>query len=192
MLAESATSTYSSKKAALRSATSSIPTSAGDKRWPGCARSVIASPYCARHSSVSWDLTIGRNPLWVAKQHGHSITTMSRVYAAWAEDAIEADIKAIDRAVQPARSAAETLLGGAADAASAITASDSARSKPDTVGRTSFGSRFGSPRQRPDTKCRNRKGNGWRRERDSNPRRAFDPYTLSRGAPSTTRPSLRL
>src|SRR6266478_680939 len=32
----------------------------------------------------------------------------------------------------------------------------------------------------------------WRRERDSNPRRAFDPYTLSRGAPSTTRPSLRL
>ena len=32
----------------------------------------------------------------------------------------------------------------------------------------------------------------WRRERDSNPRRAFDPYALSRGAPSTTRPSLRL
>src|SRR6266404_5037960 len=31
----------------------------------------------------------------------------------------------------------------------------------------------------------------WRRERDSNPRRAFDPYTLSRGAPSTARPSLR-
>src|SRR5215467_469736 len=25
----------------------------------------------------------------------------------------------------------------------------------------------------------------WRRERDSNPRWAFDPYTLSRGAPST-------
>jgi hypothetical protein len=32
----------------------------------------------------------------------------------------------------------------------------------------------------------------WRRVRDSNPRRAFDPYTLSRGAPSTTRPTLRL
>ncbi len=27
-------------------------------------------PYCARHSSVSWNLMIGRNPLWVAKQHG--------------------------------------------------------------------------------------------------------------------------
>src|ERR1700730_11157652 len=31
----------------------------------------------------------------------------------------------------------------------------------------------------------------WRRERDSNPRWAFGPYALSRGAPSTTRPSLR-
>ena len=31
----------------------------------------------------------------------------------------------------------------------------------------------------------------WRRVRDSNPRWAFDPYTLSRGAPSTTRPTLR-
>jgi hypothetical protein len=36
-----------------------------------------------------------------------------------------------------------------------------------------------------------RKALFWRRERDSNPRRAFDPYTLSRGAPSTARPSLR-
>ncbi len=31
----------------------------------------------------------------------------------------------------------------------------------------------------------------WRRERDSNPRYAFGVYALSRGAPSTTRPSLR-
>src|SRR3984885_16333767 len=31
----------------------------------------------------------------------------------------------------------------------------------------------------------------WRRGRDSNPRWAFDPYALSRGAPSTTRPPLR-
>src|SRR5258707_15796345 len=33
--------------------------------------------------------------------------------------------------------------------------------------------------------------NAWRRGRDSNPRWAFDPYALSRGAPSTTRPPLR-
>jgi hypothetical protein len=32
----------------------------------------------------------------------------------------------------------------------------------------------------------------WRRERDSNPRYAFDVYTLSRRAPSTTRPPLRI
>ena len=32
----------------------------------------------------------------------------------------------------------------------------------------------------------------WRRERDSNPRRAFNPYSLSRGALSTTQPSLRI
>ena len=31
----------------------------------------------------------------------------------------------------------------------------------------------------------------WRRERDSNPRWAFDPYALSRGAPSASRPSLQ-
>ncbi len=31
----------------------------------------------------------------------------------------------------------------------------------------------------------------WRRGRDSNPRWTFDPYSLSRGAPSTTRPPLQ-
>ena len=31
----------------------------------------------------------------------------------------------------------------------------------------------------------------WRRGRDSNPRWAFNPYSLSRGAPSATRPPLR-
>jgi integrase len=68
-------------------------------------------PYCARHSSVSWDLMIGHNPLWVAKQHGHSITTMLRVYAAWAEGAIESDIKAIKRAMRsgPTQAAATAV-----------------------------------------------------------------------------------
>ena len=33
---------------------------------------------------------------------------------------------------------------------------------------------------------------GWRRGRDSNPRWAFDPYALSRGAPSAARPPLHL
>jgi len=57
-------------------------------------------PYTARHSSVSWNLMIDKNPLWVAKQHGHSIETMLRVYAAWAEGAVEADVAAIKRSMK--------------------------------------------------------------------------------------------
>jgi hypothetical protein len=58
-------------------------------------------PYTARHSSVSWNLMAGRNPLWVAKQHGHSICTMLRVYAAWADDAVESEVDAIKRSMNP-------------------------------------------------------------------------------------------
>jgi hypothetical protein len=39
----------------------------------------------------------GKNPLWVAKQHGHSIATMLRAYAAWAEGTAEVDMEAIKR-----------------------------------------------------------------------------------------------
>jgi hypothetical protein len=42
---------------------------------------------------------IGRNPLWVAKQHGHSLLTMLRVYAAWTADAPESDAVAIREAM---------------------------------------------------------------------------------------------
>ncbi len=58
-------------------------------------------PYTARHSSVSWNLMIGKNPLWVSRQHGHSISTMLRVYAAWAEGATETDVGAIRRSMNP-------------------------------------------------------------------------------------------
>ena len=56
-------------------------------------------PYNARHSSVSWNLMVGKNPLWVAKQHGHSVQTMLEVYAAWTGGASEADIEAIRQAM---------------------------------------------------------------------------------------------
>jgi integrase len=72
-------------------------------RWKRTLQSMKAryrEPYNARHSSVSWNLMIGRNPLWVAKQHGHSVQTMLEVYAAWTEGAKEADIEAIKRAVE--------------------------------------------------------------------------------------------
>ena len=56
------------------------------KRWRATLTSLklrYRRPYTARHSSVSWSLMVGKNPLWVAKQHGHSISTMLRVYTAW-------------------------------------------------------------------------------------------------------------
>jgi hypothetical protein len=42
---------------------------------------------------------VGKNVLWVAKQHGHNIVTMLRIYAAWAEGAVEADVEAIKRSM---------------------------------------------------------------------------------------------
>jgi integrase len=62
-------------------------------------------PYTARHSSVSWNLMLGKNVLWVAKQHGHSIITMLRIYAAWTEGAVEADVTAIERSMMLTRTA---------------------------------------------------------------------------------------
>lgn len=56
--------------------------------------------YNARHSSVTWNLMIGKNPLWVAKQHGHSVQTMLEVYAAWLDGTTEADLLAIKRAME--------------------------------------------------------------------------------------------
>jgi hypothetical protein len=43
----------------------------------------------------------GKNPLWVAKQHGHSICTMLRVYAAWTDSAIESEIDAVKHSMNP-------------------------------------------------------------------------------------------
>jgi integrase len=73
------------------------------ERWRHTLQSLqlrYRKPYCARHSSVSWNLMIGKNPLWVAKQHGPSVTTMFRVYSAWAEGAEAAAIQAIKRAMK--------------------------------------------------------------------------------------------
>jgi hypothetical protein len=42
---------------------------------------------------------IGKNPLFVSKQHGHSVTTMWRTYAAWIDGALESDIALIQAAM---------------------------------------------------------------------------------------------
>jgi integrase len=59
----------------------------------------VRRPYCVRHSCVSWNLMLGKNPLWVARQHGHSVRTMLEVYAAWADGAVESDLTAIRRSM---------------------------------------------------------------------------------------------
>jgi hypothetical protein len=67
-------------------------------RWQRTLRRLAIryrKPYLARHTSVSWNLIIGRPPLLVAKEHGHRIATLFAVYAAWIEGALEADITAI-------------------------------------------------------------------------------------------------
>jgi integrase len=56
--------------------------------------------YATRHTSVSWNLAIGTSPLRVAKDHGHSVATMWRVYAAWMQGAVDADIETIKCAMQ--------------------------------------------------------------------------------------------
>lgn len=55
-------------------------------------------PYSARHSSVTWNLMLGKNFLWVAEQHGHSPEVMLRTYAKWTKGKTDADIDAIRRA----------------------------------------------------------------------------------------------
>lgn len=89
----------------------------------------------------------GKSPLWVAKQHGHSISTMLGVYSAWCDGAVPADIKAIRRAMASRPDAN-------AEAARALEA-------------VSFGTGFGTGHHRKRAKCSKRIGKYWRGERDS-------------------------
>jgi len=72
------------------------------RRWRKTLQSLkvrYRRPYTARQTSVIWCLMAGKNPLWVTKQHGHSIATMLRAYAAWAEGTAEVDVEAIKRSM---------------------------------------------------------------------------------------------
>lgn len=42
---------------------------------------------------------LGKNPLWVARQHGHSVRTVLDTYAAWLDGSTESDLIAITRAL---------------------------------------------------------------------------------------------
>lgn len=56
-------------------------------------------PYNARYSSVSWNLMMGKSPLWVSKQHGQRPETMFRAYVAWTEGAPESEVAVIREAL---------------------------------------------------------------------------------------------
>ncbi|MDB6042821.1 MAG: Bbp50 [Gammaproteobacteria bacterium] len=67
-------------------------------------------PYNARHSRVSWNLMIGKNLMWCARQHGHSVQVMLGMYGAWIEGSTEADIAAIKRSME-AEATAKVIHG---------------------------------------------------------------------------------
>jgi len=58
------------------------------------------APYKTRHSFITWNLMIGKNPLWVAKQHGHSAHLILDAYANWIEGIDPSQIAAIEQAMQ--------------------------------------------------------------------------------------------
>jgi integrase len=58
------------------------------------------APYKARHSFITWNLMIGKNALWVAKQHGHSAHLMLDVYANWLDGADAPEIAGIEQAMR--------------------------------------------------------------------------------------------
>jgi len=64
---------------------------------------------------------LGKNLLWVAKQHGHSVEVMLRMYAAWLEGSTEADIHAIKEAMER-RPAARVAIPDQGAAISAVNA----------------------------------------------------------------------
>jgi integrase len=114
-------------------------------------------PYCARHTSVSWNLMLGKNPLRVSAQHGHSLTTMFRTYAAWVRDATEADVAVIQSAMNRKKSAAD------------CTCSQEARSAKGPVAR--LGTRLATVLQASKAQLTEILAKlKWRRGWDSNPR----------------------
>ena len=72
------------------------------KRWRYARKRLgmrYREPYQMRHTSVTWNLMIGKNLLWVAEQHGHSPAVMFKAYAKWLEGASKKDIEAMRAAM---------------------------------------------------------------------------------------------
>jgi integrase len=73
------------------------------ERWRSTLRRLpvrYRRPYCARHTSVSWNLIAGKNPLYVSRRHGPSVETMWRTYSAWMDGALESDVALIKESME--------------------------------------------------------------------------------------------
>jgi len=53
---------------------------------------------------------LGKNLLWVAKQHGHSVEVMLGMYAAWLEGGTDSDIHAIKQTMERRPAARVAIL----------------------------------------------------------------------------------
>jgi flavorubredoxin len=104
---------------------------------------------------------VGRNPLWVAKQHGHSITTMLRAYAAWAEGAIEADIEVIQHAMDFNPRATRKAIIGEQPRSGCPVAPAAANFYRRIAASRSFGCGFASSHPLADRNPRDRKDFYW-------------------------------
>src|ERR1700682_4112864 len=114
---------------------------------------------------------LGKNLLWVAQQHGHSVEVMLRMYAAWLEGATAADIQAIKQAMEKRPPAGAVFLGSRAPISSINAATNRARliviRPPESP---EFGSRLAVGKVPGDSSLRNDSKIKWRRGWDSNPR----------------------
>jgi integrase len=156
----------------------------GYERWKSTLTKTVKGkyrePYCARHSWVSWILMIGKNLLWASKQNGHSVQVMLAAYAAWMEGAGETQLAAIKAAMECAPAALVEQLDRSRVGAVVLPFAP-----PKSPG---AGSRLAVEGLYDSRVCRKRLND---RRKSARAVRAFDPYALSRGAPSTTRPPLR-
>ena len=128
-------------------------------------------PYHARHSSVTWPLMLGKNLLWVAKQHGHSVEVMLRMYAAWLEGATEVDIHAIKRSMEKRPDARAAFL----DSRTAVSAVNTVSNRVTQIvirplKSPEFRNSFAVGKDLSDSSLRNASKIKWRRGWDSNPR----------------------
>jgi hypothetical protein len=143
---------------------------------PAHPNSIAASSMTASGRAlqcIDWPLLAGVASR-VAKQHGHSVEAMLRMYAAWLDGATDADIHAIKQAIKQAierRPATRNVIPNQRAAISAVNAGTN-RTNLIVIRPVSpeFGSRL-SVENGERSKPLNREQIKWRRWCDSNPRR---------------------